>query len=780
MRRVLTTLALPLAALGGAACAPDEARPDKPAVVASVDQANRRPGSVLVDAREEPPGANCPNGGVALLRGVDNNRNDLLDPAEVTSTDYVCNGTDGQDGVDGREIILTSRDEPIGTACPTGGTALSWGYDDDRDGTLDADELERTEYVCNGLNGPQGTDGKNGLVVVIPQEPGDRCPTGGVGVYTGLDQDGDGLLQPTEVQSTTFICDGQDGASAAVRQAVESAGANCTYGGTRIQTGLDDDGDGELADAEVDHTSFVCDGAPGPTGPQGLSVLSNLIPEPPGGNCENGGVRLELGADDDRSGVLDPTEVDATEYVCNGASGGASGGVPLQLLVEDVSPQELPLYGGSRHTLWADASGDGQMQEPEIILQVTIARLVRPAAGPGTCPQGQGGLELGLDLDLNGTLDNDEVLELRCVVTELTGVSAGGKHTCALSTEGTARCWGLNYYGELGNGTTTNSLLPTTVSGLADAASISTGNNHTCALSTAGIARCWGNNATVQLGNAETADASLPVVVWELGDVSRISAGGSHTCAVLTDRTARCWGENWYGQLGNGASWPDTAFRSPIPVEVDGLTSVARISAGVNHGCAVLTDGTAHCWGNNSSGQLGDGKSTDSSIPVRVATLAGAVSIAAGGRHTCAMLTDGTARCWGANSDGQLGNGTTQSSALATVVIGSAVKPVSALTGVVSLSAGSDHTCATLADGTARCWGGNSDGQLGDGTTTSSLLPAVVSELTDVARIAAGYSHTCASRSDGSTFCWGNNVYGQLGNGTTTASPVPVAVTPGL
>ncbi|GIV95655.1 MAG: hypothetical protein KatS3mg057_0312 [Herpetosiphonaceae bacterium] len=202
----------------------------------------------------------------------------------------------------------------------------------------------------------------------------------------------------------------------------------------------------------------------------------------------------------------------------------------------------------------------------------------------------------------------------------------------------------------------------------------------------------------------------------------QISAGWDHSCVVLADGTARCWGANGAGQLGDS-----TTTSSSSPVVVGGatpLTDIVALSAGGSHSCALVADGTARCWGNNGDGQLGDGTTTDSASPVvvgGVTPLTDIVALSVGYAHSCALLVDGTARCWGRNDYGQLGNGTTTDSA-SPVVVGGATP----LTDIVALSAGGEHSCALLVDGTARCWGANGSGQLGNGTRMSSPSPVVV------------------------------------------------------
>jgi alpha-tubulin suppressor-like RCC1 family protein len=299
---------------------------------------------------------------------------------------------------------------------------------------------------------------------------------------------------------------------------------------------------------------------------------------------------------------------------------------------------------------------------------------------------------------------------------------------------------------------------------------ITAGGAHTCALTGSGGVNCWGYHA---FGGAPGAigQSIVPVEIAGLASgVLSIEAGRVHTCAVTSSGGARCWGDNNNGQLGDGT----TTHRS-TPVEVVGLVGgVSAVSAGSSHSCGLTVGGGVRCWGANYIGQLGDGTTTESLAPVDVDGLAsGARAIAASDESTCALTSEGGVKCWGYNNWGQLGNHTTTDSLVPVSVweLGS---------GISAITSGRAHTCALTAGGGVKCWGSNSFGQLGDGTRTQRTTPVDVHGLSSgIAAISAGGDHTCALTGGGHVKCWGYNRAGQLGTGTTTDSQVPVAV-PGL
>ena len=376
-------------------------------------------------------------------------------------------------------------------------------------------------------------------------------------------------------------------------------------------------------------------------------------------------------------------------------------------------------------------------------------------------------------------------------------ISTGGVHTCALTEAGGVKCWGDPSHGQLGdNGNCSHACItPTDVLGLSSGVTaIAAGGHYTCALTTAGGVKCWGMSSSGQLGNDTTGHPSCdcwPTVVDVVGltsGVTAIAAGGNHTCALTTAGGVKCWGLNSRGQLGDAS----TDSRS-APVDVIGLDSgVTAIAAGGDHTCALTEAGGVKCWGSNSHGQLGDASTDSRSAPVDVVGLtSGVAAVSAGHEHTCAVTTAGGVKCWGRNAYGELGNGTSGPYAGSSVPVdvcgqqnALTLKCVQLLA-AKTISAGAFYTCAvTTADG-VKCWGYNIYGRLGDGTRESRTSAVDVVGLTSgVAAVSAsaGGNHTCALTTMSVAKCWGDNGGGQLGtvtgdctNSSCSTTPVDVA-----
>jgi alpha-tubulin suppressor-like RCC1 family protein len=367
--------------------------------------------------------------------------------------------------------------------------------------------------------------------------------------------------------------------------------------------------------------------------------------------------------------------------------------------------------------------------------------------------------------------------------TTFTRISAGSSHTCAVTSGGGAKCWGANtLFGFVGNGSSAGSFrTPVDVTGLKSGVkAIAAGGQHSCALTSRGGVKCWGYNGSGVIGNGSGQTFFLtPVDVTGLKSGVRAIAVGSlfssHACAITNAGGIKCWGSNINGQLGNGSSTGSS--RTPVAVATLG-SGVGAITAGSEFTCALNRRGGIKCWGDNYTGQLGNGAMIDSRTPVDVAGLtSGVKAIAAGGQHSCALTSRGGVKCWGSDSHGQLGNGTWTGNAGGTGPFPTPVDVVGLASGVRAIATGAKHTCAITSAGGVKCWGNNENGQLGNGSTALSTTPVDVVGLTSgVVAITAGISHTCAITSSGKAKCWGSNQFGQLGNGSKKGSTKPVDV----
>ena len=383
----------------------------------------------------------------------------------------------------------------------------------------------------------------------------------------------------------------------------------------------------------------------------------------------------------------------------------------------------------------------------------------------------------------------------------LTQITVGDTSACALSSTGTAYCWGAGASGQLGNGTTTatqSTPVAVTTSGALSGLTLTqltAGSATTCALASTGTAYCWGAGASGQLGNGTTTAAqSTPVAVTITGTplsgltLTQITAGAATTCALASTGAAYCWGAGASGQLGNGTT---TATQStPVAVTTSGVLSgvtLTQLTGGSATTCALASTGTAYCWGAGTSGQLGNNTTTATQSTAVAVTTTGVLSgvtltqISAGNSFACALASTGAAYCWGLNSSGQLGNPATAATATVFDV------PVAVTSQATMVTAGTTHSCL-LRNGKAFCWGDNSFGELGinSASPTQSLVPlpvytgGVLSGKTLV-QISAGTDWTCALDTTGAAYCWGNNSSGSgdlvaLGNGGSTASTAPVLV----
>jgi alpha-tubulin suppressor-like RCC1 family protein len=344
-------------------------------------------------------------------------------------------------------------------------------------------------------------------------------------------------------------------------------------------------------------------------------------------------------------------------------------------------------------------------------------------------------------------------------------ITAGANHSCGLTAQGRAYCWGDNASGQLGDNSTTRRLVPTAVEGNHTFRSISAGYSHTVGVATSGRALAWGANGAGQLGDGTTTPRLLPTPVEGNHIFHAVSAGGLHTAAVTPSGQALAWGANGAGQLGDGS----TESRQ-VPTPVVGGHVFRSISAGIGYTVGVTTSGQALAWGGNVHGELGVMPPGGRLVPTAVAGNYSFRSVSAGTSHTLGVTTHGDALAWGFNYHGQLGDGTDDS----------ALVPIPVLGGhkFRSLSAGNIHSVGVTTTGQVLAWGAG--GLVGDGSTTSRWTPTPVEGNRLFRSVSAAGFHTVGVTTSGQAYAWGRNDQGQLGNGTTSHQLVPTPVAGGL
>ena len=365
-------------------------------------------------------------------------------------------------------------------------------------------------------------------------------------------------------------------------------------------------------------------------------------------------------------------------------------------------------------------------------------------------------------------------------------ISAGGAHTCALTTAGGVKCWGDNGVGQLGSGTGGSSFVPSAVVNVDEGVgAVDAGPNRSCFLTNAGGVKCSGLNHFGQLGHdrldicfffpcslvpeyVQTLESGVAAVASGPG-----GTGGGHSCALMEAGGVKCWGINGTGgALGDGGACGQVCT---TPIDVPGLESGLMSIAASDTGstCAVTDAGGVKCWGGNFLG-IPNCCSTPTDVP---GLESGVVAVAVGGFHGCALTQAGGLKCWGSNNVGQLGDGS---------ACGEACAPTDVLgleSGVTAVTAGPFLTCALTTAGTVKCWGDNSFGQLGLGASDGKPHPLPLDVMglgAGVRAVDAGTFHVCAVTDGGGVKCWGANDYGQLGDGQACISlrgcPRPVDV----
>jgi alpha-tubulin suppressor-like RCC1 family protein len=406
------------------------------------------------------------------------------------------------------------------------------------------------------------------------------------------------------------------------------------------------------------------------------------------------------------------------------------------------------------------------------ILGVEDVNLAPPKTHPNVTVDGGGN---GDDDDHNPIQPNPDGAPN--TIADVGALALGFNHGCARIPGGTVKCWGDNGAGQLGDSIPFEQPdrpqevhAPQAVPNVSKVIDITSGLSHTCVLVQGGTVSCWGLNSFGQLGDGTQNRSSKPVAVVGLTDATAVAAGESFTCAIRQDKTVSCWGANYAGQLGDGLKADSRLSVAPV----NGLSGVVSLTAARNHACAVLENGDVMCWGGNDTGQLGIGSTAESLAPAKLLALANMVQVAAAAEFSCARETSGKVYCWGKNDFGQLGNGTPNLDPNPSPILVPSVGDAS------FLWTGFEHACVVRKTGEVACWGHDDNGQLGTGDPPDGSIPtpAPVAGLSSSAvRVWTGGFHSCAIVGDGHGFCWGSNTLGELGNGTTDPAPKAVQMT---
>lgn len=358
-------------------------------------------------------------------------------------------------------------------------------------------------------------------------------------------------------------------------------------------------------------------------------------------------------------------------------------------------------------------------------------------------------------------------------------ISTGDKHTCGIKSDDTLWCWGLNESGQLGSGSTASSSEPLDITPDTSWLQVDTGSNHTCAIRDDSTLWCWGDNTRSQLGDGILSDQtedddnsnnlSQPKQIGIDTDWIAISLGDEFSCGIRaitnSDKRIYCWGENDSGQLSLG---PVT---NPVsaPQDTTGATNWTAVSTGDTHTCAIKSDQSLHCWGDNTFGQLGQGDDSPSFSPVEVTSSTPWTNVATGNGHTCGIKSDATLWCWGNNTTGQLGvgNSTHQPTPI----------QVNHDNDWLDVFAGDSTSCAIDSEYIGYCWGLNEDGQLAKGLSTETDRPRIFDESDNWDSLDSGVEHTCGLKNESgqkTLWCGGGNSFGQLGISSTDNKSVAV------
>ncbi|MDC0711776.1 RCC1 repeat-containing protein [Stigmatella sp. ncwal1] len=415
---------------------------------------------------------------------------------------------------------------------------------------------------------------------------------------------------------------------------------------------------------------------------------------------------------------------------------------------------------------------------PVPVSNVTGATAISAGYYHSHASSGANGVIWGWGYNANGEVgDNSGANRSVPVVTLLTsgiqGVAGGDQHSLYVKWDGTVWAWGANTYGTLGDGTPLRRLTPVPVKGpsgtgtLSGIVAVAAGTNYSLALASNGTVYAWGQNYYGQLGDGTTTNRNLPSQVPGVSGIVAIAAGATHALALRFDGKVYAWGRNHLGQLGDEA-----VLDRVHATQVHYLDNVVAIAAGASHSVAVQQNGTVYAWGSGSDGQLCDSNAgTDYFSPVisQIPNIVGGVSVAAGTSHT--LLLDVAGKAWGCgdNQYGQLGDGTTVDRSEPTAIL------LAGAGNSVRLVAGGNTSALVSTIGTVYAWGHNGHGQLGDGTTVSKSLTTQVPSFAEVSGVAGGTTHLLAVKTNGSVYAWGRNNAGQIGDSSLTNRLSPTA-----
>ncbi len=357
------------------------------------------------------------------------------------------------------------------------------------------------------------------------------------------------------------------------------------------------------------------------------------------------------------------------------------------------------------------------------------------------------------------------IFSLTVVAPKKVMLSHAGDSSCVQFTDGEVHCWGSNASGQWGQAGPSISNVPIFIPSMLGGTGIDIGISHSCGIFGGGVPYCWGVNGNGQLGDGTSNSSPAKVPVNTAESFVEVAVGANHSCGMTAAGAIRCWGFGANGRLGTGGG-SDQAV--PAAINAGGSTFI-HVATGWDHSCALVTDGSVKCWGMNNVGQSGATGGSPVTVPATVPGVTGAVQIVGGSDFTCALLGTATVKCWGGNAQGQLGNGT---GAVSVVPVTVGLTP-----NVSRISAGGNHACAVHLDGSLQCWGGNGSGQIGDGTLTNRLTPVqIFGPGFGILDVSLGAAHTCTVGSDAIVRCWGANSQGQLGDGTSADQRVPVSV----